>query len=65
VPEAPSDIEFPLSVNEEFESLSLAIEPVNWSFVTDVSGNVTVFEDKSMVEDSLALVSVPSSNSWF
>src|SRR6056300_1710813 len=57
--EPPSDIEVPLIVIVELESLALAIEPDNISFVTEVFGNVTVLEDKSCVEFNLSAGIVP------
>src|SRR5210317_1004379 len=58
---APKLIDVPFNVKLGLANLALAIEPDNISFVTDVLGKVTVFEDKSKVDVSLATVKVPSS----
>src|SRR6056300_1418226 len=60
---SPKLIDVPLNVKLELASLALAIEPANISFVTDVLGKVTVFEDKSKVDVSLAIVSIPLATS--
>src|SRR5210317_2588982 len=60
---SPKLIDVPFKVKLELANLALAIDPANISFVTDVLGNVTVFEDKSKVDVSLATVSIPSSTS--
>src|SRR6056300_388377 len=60
---SPKLIDVPFSVKLELANLALAIDPANISLVTDVLGNVTVFEDKSKVDVSLATVSVPSATS--
>src|SRR6056300_471407 len=61
--EPPRATDEPFTVTLELTSLALAIDPANILFVTEVLGKVTVFEDKSKVDVSLATVSVPSATS--